>query len=291
MIQRENQADNPADSPPSSSRFLRDLEWVIASPSLLDTESSEDVANPVWCPDLEIDAEKLDRFMEQQSSHRVGYYFESLIHYWLKEIRKVEVIEQGKQIIEEGITKGEIDFLFRDEEGKIVHWEVAVKFYLQSLPSNTDGSHLIGPNSSDNYARKHKRLFGRQLELSRKLPSEIDLRQGLVKGRIFYHPDDPQPAEEPRTLNPGHLRGMWICASEIARLDDPDFRYRILKKPNWLGEETGIPSDLPFQEFKKELSSHFQNSPHPLLIISLKEVEEDWRENERTFIVPDHWPN
>ncbi len=277
-------------TPPSASNSLRDLKWVIASPSLLDPEARNNIANPIWNPKIAIDGEELARFIEQQSSHRVGYYFENLIHYWLKKIRKVEIIEQGKQIIEEGITKGEIDFLFRDEEGKTVHWEVAVKFYLQSLPSNEDGSHLIGPNAADNYARKHQRLFGRQLELSRKLPLEIDLRQGLVKGRIFYHPDDPQPATEPGTLNPAHLRGKWIHASEIEHLDIPGQHYRILKKPNWLGNETGDSSDLPYSEFQETLETHFNSSPHPLLIIALKEGDTGWIESERIFIVPDHWP-
>jgi len=272
-----------------SSQNLRDLEWAITSPGLIDPKGRDEVADPAWPDERTVDESEFRNFLSQYSSHRVGYYFESLIHFWLQHIRGVEILEQGKQIIEEGITKGEIDFVFRDESGRTVHWEVAVKFYLKTRPISPDGSHLIGPNATDNFAKKNKRLFGRQLELSRRLPQSIELRQGLVKGRIFYHPDDPDPGTEPASLNPQHLRGTWIRASEMNHLDHPDVSYRTLQKPHWLAPETGTDA-LPFEQFRPVLERHFASSPHPIHLAAFETKDEPGRERERIFVVPDHWP-
>ena len=163
------------------SRQLRDLTWAINSQSLL-TESPLARLDP-----SEVDPEHLRRFLEDDPSRRVGRYFERLVLYWLTHVRKVEVIASSLQIRDGNRTIGEIDLLFRDEQGRVTHWEIAVKFYLYLSSGTFIGSHYIGPNAGDTFERKMERLFDHQLPRSITHFPEVEVRQALVKGRMFYH--------------------------------------------------------------------------------------------------------
>jgi len=273
----------------TAGRYLRDLRWVIESPSLVSTTGRPGVADPAWSEDAEIDPQELLRFLEARSSRKVGYYFENLVHFWLQAVHGAAIVEHGRQIVEAGVTRGEIDFIFRRADGSLNHWETAVKFYLKTQPQEPRGSHLIGPDPSDNFALKHQRLFERQLMLSKKLPLRIDCRQGFMKGRIFYHPGDNTPATA-TGLNPQHLRGIWLRRAEIKLLDRPAIRYRILEKPFWLSPETGDADSLAFAVLQPQLAAVFANAHRPVLLAAIEEQQRGWRECERVIIVPDDWP-
>jgi len=244
----------------------------------------------VWQPSTVINQPALQQLLEARQSRRVGYYFEALLHFWLREIQGVEVVEHTRQIIEDGVTKGEIDFIFRTAQQQLVHWEVAVKFYLKTQPPTLDGSHLIGPDPTDNFAAKHHRLFGRQLQLSQRLPLRVDLRQGLMKGRIFYHPSDTSPATAGQLLNPSHLRGTWLRQEEIDKLAHPQRRFCTLEKPFWLSDLQDCQTSLPFAEYARQLRQHFTRSAHPVLLAALECQDGQWNECQRIFVVPTHWP-
>lgn len=179
----------------NSSRQLDDLTWAIASPSLL----ADCPVVPDFDPDR-VDPEHLAAFLAETPGHRVGRYFERLVLYWLQYVRRVEIVAKSLQIREGNRTVGEIDLLFRDEQHRLNHWEIAVKFYLHFQHKNLSGSHFIGPNAADTFERKMERLFGHQLPRSEASFPEVEIRQAFVKGRIFYHPNQELPHELPMRL-------------------------------------------------------------------------------------------
>jgi len=249
--------------------------------------------------DLVATGDALGEFSEHYTGHRVGYYFESLVYYWLKHERKVEFLAKGLQIQEEGggRTIGELDFVFRDTDGRVCHWEVAAKFYLFCADHQVRGSHFIGPNAADTYERKRDKLMVQQLPLSGSVFPEVTDRVPFVKGRIFYHPRQPRPQGLPQGLEREHLTGIWLRQSDLGWLKSEgtkrEWRYRLVEKPFWLApctltEADESPVDIP--ELDQLLEQHFAEKTQPVLISALQRENQRWVEDERLFVVANEWP-
>ena len=263
------------------SQAALDLCWTVNSPSLVE---GSDVA---LTPDIAVDAidqEHLTRFLEVQNpGHRVGRYFEQLIHYWLLHIRNVEVVANGLQLKDGKITVGEIDFLYEDESATLVHCETSVKFFL--CAPGTTPSEFPGPNARDNFEAKTTKLFDKQLPASAGRIEGIGSRHGLVKGMIFYS-DGQREVAMPERLAEDHLRGTWLRAHETERLQSSDQLFAIAQKPNWLAAAV---DDEPVdaETMIGLLREHFLGPAHPVMVSAR---DHDGTEADRMFVVPDHWP-
>ena len=117
--------------------------WVANSPSLLafsgkmtstgtHHEPFSVASDQPSLTQSEIDAGHLQGFLAKNPHSTVGRYFESLVYYWIKYVRGLEILVCNEQIKRSGRTVGEIDLVFRDEKDRLVHWETAVKFFCMS---------------------------------------------------------------------------------------------------------------------------------------------------------------
>jgi len=268
---------------PDSSQYVRDLVWAINSPPLLRSDGSDHV--PGLNPDA-IDPEHLTAFCAERSEHRVGHYFENLIHYWLKHIRRVEIIAHRLPVRDEEKTLGELDFIFRDEAGRLVHWEVAVKFYLVTAE---DPPRHLGPNTSDSLARKALRLRQHQLPLSGLLYDGIAERHAFVKGLIHHHAFAPNPQPTSDDLHPQHLRGVWLHQREWPAFLSAQATVcptgSVLKKPHWL---TATRDRFPLPDLTAMVDRHFRDNNTALHVAG---IGADGEESCRVFVVADDWPN
>ena len=257
---------------------------VLQSPSLV---GGAEAIGTVAIDEGSIDSAALEAFIAERPGHRVGRYFETLVHFWLKHVRKVEMVGAGVQIRDGKRTLGEIDFLFRDEEGRLNHCEAAVKFFLHH-PSDS-GSHFPGPNASDNFELKTDRLFGHQLHISEEHYPEVEVRMAFVRGQIFYKAGIDAPTSLPARMAPDHLRGTWLRESELANLDVyEDAVGRIADKPHWLAPVIGA-LRLPMPELTSQLSAHFARSDHPVMVDIM--TSDAGLEIQRLFVTSDLWPN
>lgn len=284
----------------NSNHQLRDLVWAVGSrPLIVDCPiiASHDPRKAESPPfdSTQVDPDHLAEFLQESSGRRVGRYFERLILFWLKHIRRVEVVAESLQIRDGNRTIGEIDLLFYDERRRLTHWEIAVKFYLHFHHPNPIGSQYIGPNAADTFERKMERLFEHQLPRSESHFPDVTLREAFVKGRIFYHPQHGPPESLPTHLAPDHLRGLWIRSSEIDQISgSSDASYRILEKPFWLAEETADSADndlLSPVELPEALAQHFFESDRPVLISQLAPDQSSLVESQRIFVVSENWPD
>jgi hypothetical protein len=274
------------------SRQLRDLIWAVQSPSLISTFPTD---TPTEFDPECVDCDHLQAFLAHPSGYRVGHYFERLILYWLRHIRQVEMIAHGLQVLAGKRTIGEIDFLFRDELGRLTHWEIAVKFYLHLPHQNSYASELIGPNAADTFEKKMARLFDHQLRLSLQTHPDVEIRQAFVKGRIFYHDQADTSERLPPLLSQSHLQNRWLFRSEVDSLPTGGrHTYRHLRKPNWISQATSQLDDpdlLHSTAVVEYLHSHFADRATPVLMSQLDRSGDQWVEVERYFIVSDQWPN
>ncbi|MBT6176245.1 MAG: DUF1853 family protein [Deltaproteobacteria bacterium] len=293
---------------------VRDLAWVIASPVMLRGDIADRPSfSGQACDDaflkalpkleeLDADPNPLLSYLEKLPGHRVGRYFEALTNYWLRNLTTFDVVTNNLQLRRGKQTLGEIDFLFRDGE-QLVHWEAAVKYYLQLKPGCEDHE-FIGPNTADNLASKLGRLFEKQLP--RSTPENLALalgplngtdcirRQAFVKGWLFYHCSETSPGELPGHLNSNHLKGFWIRHGEDELPKNPnEGLWALLTKPYWLAPL--ITHDqgalLTRRQLELLLESHFSTRESPLLVAQLQRNDSGYEEISRGFVVPANWPH
>lgn len=271
-------------------QLVRDLLWAVNSPSL--------IVGPPDFKNLSIDQVDLDHLHRKMGSlvgHRVGVYFENLIDYWLRHIRRVPILAHGLAIRDDHRTLGEIDFVFRDEDGTLTHWEVAVKFYLHEPTQTMDESHFIGPNARDTFEKKMARMFDHQLPLSQSCFPDVEVRQPLVKGQIFYLDSKATPSVFPQMMCPEHVRETFLRERDLEELsNESSVGFVRLRKPFWLSSFTAEADSfdpLTCQEMVGNLRQHFASVNRPVLIAVLNRSGDSWVETKRVFVVLDSWPN
>jgi len=219
---------------------LRDLEWVMRSPSLvLDHLGEFSTVTDTECAQLS--AAGYGRFSEllhrpgplidflaaHPRSGRLGNYFESLILFWLRELVKVPRIEQGIPVrVPGGKTLGELDFLWEPQgSARVQHWEAAVKFYMCIASSPQEAlraDSFVGQALLDRLDLKIQHSLEQQLPLARNAitrevlqargwPESVESRL-FMKGRLFYPLEwSWREVVGPREVSPRHLRGWWLA--------------------------------------------------------------------------------
>jgi len=273
---------------------VRALAWLLDAPDLLDPAApqwqgriatlgpmSQDTAN--WLAALEADPAPLDAALGPRHYSRLGLYAEKLMAFHFAE--RGNLVAHGLQVrADRTDTIGEFDFLLRDGHD-LLHIEFATKFYLLDANAGSgDFNGLIGPNLADTLGAKMRKIFDKQLSLSRHpaaqavLPQAVTRAQALVKGWLFY-PDGVRPMQG---ISQQHCHGFWMTQAQAAAL--PDQRYAIMPRLQWLA-----PLKTRDHMSKPELLAAVQGQPAPVMIASLREEGEWLVEERRGFIVPDAW--
>ncbi len=205
------------------------LEWLLNSPPLAVPQTADqhwpESLQAFW-PDhaahlqaLKNQPETLLAWMNQQKDRRLGRIFEHLLAFWLRQQPHLQVLAENLPVREHGRTLGALDFLLRDlRDGKLWHWEVACKFYLQA-PLAAGGWQWLGPGRKDTLEKKLRHMQQHQLQLShhpqirqwlaRQGHAGAIHRLGFVWGRLFYAPEPPA-GHEHLPLHPQHPRGLWF---------------------------------------------------------------------------------
>jgi hypothetical protein len=288
---------------------VRDLAWAIGSPTLLDPGfagfAQRVVSDPYcvcclkrcasWLRDLNDSPTALLEFLQARPSRRLGRYFECLIEFWLRHDPAFELLVAHRCVRDRSRTLGEFDFVFRDRERvELMHWEVAVKFYLQVDGSAWEGH--LAPSTIDRLDVKLTKTFGYQLELSRLPEGRVALGLGnspirpaaFMKGMLFYPLLEPHT--EPRGISPRHLRGWWLHQSDSARLR-PDRRWLPLPRLWWLAPRR-LEANEQNQLWDLDcLARRLADQKAPLMLAELNLSPQGiWEETSRGFVVPAAWP-
>ena len=297
-------------------KIVRDLAWVIASPPVFNSISdcpvdfiaekectNEYLMNRDHLIQLDQNPEPLQQHVHKTSSHLLGKYFESLVHYWLSITPTKELLKTNLQIFDNSRTIGELDFIYRDlDNDEIIHIEAAGKFYL-STDNKPDWEYFIGPNTNDRMDLKLDRMISHQTQLinhevtlhtikSNGIP-QPDRAKIFYKGYSFFnfHEYVNNTFLLPKESNRNHFAGWWLRDNEISKLRSTDSRWVILERMNWISKCHNPPKNflLTFNELTFKIDSYFRNNIYPLLIAEV--CHNTNTELSRGFIVSDKYPD
>lgn len=284
---------------------LHRIHWAITSPSLMafpvsvDYIRSVDHLDAVMIKLAELDSNpvEVNRYFDNLGKLPMGKYFEQLIFFMIIQDERFELVLSNQQIKDGNITIGEIDLIIKDNvSGNVEHWEICLKFYLQSQQS-TDPSLMIGPGAKDNLALKTNKLLNQQLPLSKHASLQhigetynIDPKL-FMKGQFFYRLNSTKTT--PEHSNPIHETGWWCYLSETNDMLNKRLKWTTLRKPEWIGHHHLIDDSslLSHTQMNDYLKTHFTNSNESILTVGLEETESGWEEQTRGFVVNDKWPH
>lgn len=292
----------------ASQALVRELGWSLFSPPIAHFGATAN--DPLWQPALDEEARHLLAALEANPAplakelsalpdRRLGARFEAMWRFFLENHSFYEVLAANLQIVDEGRTLGAIDFLIRDHYlDKVIHLELAVKFYLYSPGGASRGglSDWIGPNPDDDLAKKISHLKARQLPLTnsaattavlkqRGLPLP-DIRVALIRGYLFS-PLTTKIIPGPM-VHPDHLQGRWCYAWQLERLDSVRTKttFQVLAKDGWLDPNPWVGQS--FATGRQQVLELLANSGGPVLVAARKKHQEGAA--SRYFVVPDDWP-
>lgn len=292
----------------ASHALVRELGWSLFSPPIAHFGAT--ASDPLWQPALdeearhllavaEADSTPLAKHLDALNDRRLGARFEAFWQFFLSHHSFYQVLAANLQIVDNGQTLGAIDFLIHDHYlDKVVHLELAVKFYLYSPGGVSRGglADWIGPNPDDDLAKKITHLKARQLPLTtstitgavlkqKGLPPP-DIRVALIRGYLFS-PLTTRIIPGPM-VDPDHLQGRWLHAWQLTRLDSVRTRttFDVLTKDSWLDPNPGVGQS--FAMARRQVLDLLAHTGEPVLVAARKRNQEGAA--SRYFVVPDGWP-
>jgi hypothetical protein len=313
---------------PSPSRFpVQDLQALIMDPLLLDENcpafsgravSAEwlhamQLRSQAWLEKLQRNPKPLKEWLASEPSSRLGFYFEQLFAFWLSHMQNIGAVSRHRPVRLEGRTIGEFDILCLDQDaGQALHFELAIKYYLQTAKDRFELSDFVGPGAQDRLDLKLDRLFQKQLRLLetdaglRAVPQELQnlpfASKAFVKGGLFYPLDQwlesknpPVPIGIARSAPLGWWLRMTAHAPRNWNLLQAE-KWSLLPRLEWMSRQTRPHDDpelldpLHFWEFCRQ---NIQGRGRAILAIGYGTANEMGTRYELTrgFLLPESWPD
>lgn len=165
---------------------------------------------------------------------------------------RYEVLAHGLQIQDDGITRGELDFLIRDtQDGQMLHIELVHKYYIYD-PALGESEHerWIGPNYKDRLSYKLEKLRDHQFPLlqhplTRPYLSALGLAAEQIAQRLcfsaeLYAAHDQQVTPNESSISPEALRGKYYRYSQASEALPAEAQYYLCSKQDWICTASAI---------------------------------------------------
>lgn len=282
----------------SAEQLIADLTWLLEEQEnfVADYPLSDFlVAN--WRTRLERlshDPESLILFMAQAKSHFLGTYFEQLFSFAVHHFTDVEVLAEHAQIHVSGKTYGEVDLLVKDSRGRVLQFEIALKFYLQreDLAPNV----WIGPNKNDSLLKKLTHARDHQLQILNIAEGKIWLEsldcKGnvvpnlMIYGRHFYDLN----LQENIIFEYLKCGAGWVRLTQLLKLEHCLSNLYEAKKPYWISPNLeNIEEKQITKKLEKSLLLRFEHDPRPVLFSCKRKMDNMKVDLFWLFVCPDEW--
>jgi hypothetical protein len=228
-------------------------------------------------------------------------------------MENISAVSRHKPVTEDGRTVGELDILCLDREsGQALHFELAIKYYLQTARDSFELCDFVGPRAQDRLDLKLKKLFDKQLRILeteaglRAVPQELQnlplVSKAFVKGGFFYPLDlwlESRTLPVPIGVAHSAPLGWWLRMTAKARCDWkllPAEKWSLLPRLEWMSRQIRSHDDAELLDpdfFWESCQRPMQTRGRALLAIGYSKADDDphvWREVTRGFLLPEGWP-
>ncbi len=190
--------------------------------------------------------QQLTRYLlSRPSPNRLGFHFEGLLSFWLEDgfarkLHPYETLASNVQLFSGKQTTGELDLILYNHEEKLTeHWELAIKFFMGSIPFKPEN--WVGINSNDNLQRKMTHMQTKQfctvsVDTEKHGQVTIDQRYAVIKGRFFL-PINTNNFIYPSWLTTSFPMHEWCDKADSASLSTIDINaLRSAHYIEWFGK-------------------------------------------------------
>ncbi|SBS30188.1 hypothetical protein MAQ5080_01593 [Marinomonas aquimarina] len=278
--------------------LLADLEWLLQErESFVCDEPLSGFLRQDWRACFErlcADPTSLIAHMAAAKSHFLGTYFEQLFSFAVEHFTTLEVLAEHEQIQTNGKTLGEVDLVVRDCNGRVLQFEIALKFYLER--PDLFPNHWIGPNKNDSLAKKVSHARQHQLAILHTPAGQEWLQEAslstavqpnlMIYGRHFYTLSEQASA----FFSLAKHHSAWLRCSQLLTLQGYLCDLQEANKPNWITPATGESVTQQISAtLLQTLAQRFDEDPRPVLF-SCRHTDVD-RQHEIfwLFVCPDNW--
>ncbi|TBR45031.1 DUF1853 family protein [Marinomonas agarivorans] len=277
--------------------LVKDLAFIIHSDLIYQGFD----LSPYWLPNVSEELTKLEQnhttlltHLQQSKSHFWGCYFESLFSYAIQHLSSLDIVFEHQQIIRDGKTLGEVDMLVQTPQGQLHQFELAIKFYLQTVASKSQDNtyRWLGPNKNDSFDKKYHRANEHQLQMlatdagqallhKHACSSEVTSHL-LMFGYLYQHIDKhliaklttrsflAKPYCDFSLVNSAAIQGYWCFIEDLSGFEQCFIAAQELKKLEWLfpiPETVNTLYELEQQSLllDQDLATDFKQLQHSLL--------------------------
>lgn len=232
--------------------------------------------------------------MAAAKSHFLGTYFEQLFSFAVHRFTTLEVLAEHEQIQGASKTLGEVDLLVRDQAGRVLQFEIALKFYLER--PDLYPNDWIGPNKNDSLAKKvsHARQHqlailtlpeGQEWLIDTALSGKVTPNL-MIYGRHFY----ALSGNEEAFFAGATKDSAWIRLSNLEALAPFLCELQEACKPHWMTPGfSAYTSKQINHSLLVELSERFVEDSRPILFSCRKCTISSKNDIFWLFVCPDEW--
>lgn len=210
----------------NSDLIVPQFEGVKMIPENINAILSKDVFEV--CQKIDTNNELLEKLDYSRRSKRLGKYCEDLLAAYFTIHPEIVILEFGWQIIENNITKGEIDFILRIGD-LIFGLETSFKCYIQFGDSIEN---WMGPNKKDSLINKLDKVRDRQLPLFKN--EKVKEKYGDIEAYFFIKGHLFSNSLQKNSLF--QVEFPFVYSDELNSILNSQNRVLLFEKKEWIGQ-------------------------------------------------------
>lgn len=203
---------------------------------------------------------------------RLGNRLEYFFAFCILQSNNFEMLAKNIQIIEDKITIGELDFIVLDiKKNKVIHLEIANKFYL--FDSNIKGKNKqwIGPNRNDSLLQKIDKLQAKQFPLlyhqkTKEIVSRLNIETTNISQKLLFNTQLFVPIESYKERkNEQNVDGFYLSKEKF---EDEIFKhnlYFIPEKQDWQVSPKYCENWFTYAEIQASVNMYLAENKSPLV--------------------------
>ena len=183
------------------------------------------------------------RFSIDYGQMRLGKIIEQFVFIQLESHQSIQLIAKNLQVIQDKITLGELDCVFKYLE-EYIHLEIVFKFYLYDDElGSTEIGNWVGPNQKDSFKFKLEKLKNKQLPIlnhpkTEEILSGLSIHSKDISSKVLFKAQLFIPkyldGKVFESINNDCIIGYYIGMAEFNKQNDCEFFMP--NKLDWLIE-------------------------------------------------------